>query len=1048
MRTLITGLGCWLLVATLAVADEGRYHLELRGTALGTAAAEEDEGGAAAGAAGVQVFVLERQRDAWFPTFASDAPFARGVIRSASRTGAQWQVVADVLTGEPGRRRDWHKSQMLLGEYRFTFQAVAGKITGTWEGPAGKGALAGNVAPLRAWELPAAAQAGEHPRFLLRKEDLPALKAKAQTEWGKAMLKQMAEPGWSRSGTAVAQGLLYQLTGERRYADQARQLIADDMRSGWWQAIGPIHDPAHKATEAMFAYDLVHDTYSPAEHAKLRAFLREKLQFMFNYAEINSGNSHPHSNWSAQYRAGVGMVALALLADPAAELPATMAWEPVKVAPVTSGEGPVLPLNDAPLRKWLYTGPLNMGLEYDPTPALAGTPFKMLVKEKPRADQVSGRFRQAIEFKNARPSVPNKGTLGDDLQPLTKEVTVTYQPIPEKELIAANEYVEKFGAPGQVHLWRAAGLQGFQTIFFRAIIENPVGQYVQVRLTSTSKNDDWRYLNSCLYISGQKFTQSGILWLEPGRHPVVRQVTVCPITTAHVRHHLYDEVWLRPVGAEIVAQARAVRHAEAEFRRRVVAAVKPRYAELGRPDIDALIWLPVARGYMERYATIAISERGWHSAGQCYTQHPLLVALPFFHAWRNATGTEVTASPNLGWYLGQATARTVFSDEWARMQDYGRGGGPVGVDLFGRGLASVPPAIRGAVFAAWQKTRALTDAKKFSAPEGAVETLDPMSAAFTLVNWPGDGRAGGLSLPKAIVDSQRLGYTMRNRWQDGDDIAAVFTGFRHPGGDWVCEGAPLDLRLQGLGVEWLVRGNSIVTGMTSTVALEGVKTEPQDVTQRSCATAADGSAIVTLAHKMGLRSFAVDYSGASGAPALFVLADKITYRPAPARKPAAKPVTKDDVPGEPPRESLRAPPHRWRLVTDAGNQVAVEPGGFTITGPNGATLRGTIIAPAKATPTVADATHNIEINYRFDHINGSFTRKVISVAGDDNFLVVFTLQKGAAPPVTVEGDTVRLGQQTVRFDGEKIVLGRFAGAAPPPNARPTSGAPAGTAGSP
>jgi hypothetical protein len=89
----------------------------------------------------------------------------------------------------------------------------------------------------------------------------------------------------------------------------------------------------------MFAYDLVHDTYSPAEHAKLRVFLREKLQFMFNIAEINSGSGHPHSNWSAQYRAAVGMVALALLADPAAELPATMDWEPAKVAPVAEDAG-------------------------------------------------------------------------------------------------------------------------------------------------------------------------------------------------------------------------------------------------------------------------------------------------------------------------------------------------------------------------------------------------------------------------------------------------------------------------------------------------------------------------------------------------------------------------------------------------------------------------------------------------------------------------------------------------------------------------------------
>lgn len=34
----------------------------------------------------------------------------------------------------------------------------------------------------------------------------------------------------------------------------------------------------------------------------------------------------------------------------------------------------------------------------------------------------------------------------------------------------------------------------------------------------------------------------------------------------------------------------------------------------------------------------------------------------------------------------------------------------------------------------------MADAKMFAAPEGAVDTLDPMSVALTLANWPGNGR--------------------------------------------------------------------------------------------------------------------------------------------------------------------------------------------------------------------------------------------------------------------------------------------------------------------
>jgi hypothetical protein len=60
-----------LFLGGTALADAGRYHLELRGTSAGGVEDTGDEG-AAAGATGTQVFVLERQGATWFPTFASD----------------------------------------------------------------------------------------------------------------------------------------------------------------------------------------------------------------------------------------------------------------------------------------------------------------------------------------------------------------------------------------------------------------------------------------------------------------------------------------------------------------------------------------------------------------------------------------------------------------------------------------------------------------------------------------------------------------------------------------------------------------------------------------------------------------------------------------------------------------------------------------------------------------------------------------------------------------------------------------------------------------
>ena len=53
----------------------------------------------------------------------------------------------------------------------------------------------------------------------------------------------------------------------------------------------------------------------------------------------------------------------------------------------------------------------------------------------------------------------------------------------------------------------------------------------------------------------------------------------------------------------------------------------------------------------------------------------------------------------------------------------------------------------------------------------------------------------------------------------------------------------------------------------------------------------------------------------------------------------------------------------------------------------------------------------------------------ILATGGDTFFLVATIGDAAAdvPKVLINGETVRVGEQTVRFDGEKILFGE-----PPP----------------
>jgi hypothetical protein len=1043
----------WLAVALVpatSAAMDGRYRLELAGAALTTkpvgskaqAADGEDDLPDGQGT----VLLLDCKGGRWQPAVAGLEPLTRGTIRSAAQDGSQWRIVIDAMLEGLPRRRDWlSKSIPVLAEYDLVFGVKEGRVAGQWkrtiDGQTRQGNLSGEAKTLGAGSTEGAPKVGERPRFLLRRDELPALRAKAQTPWGRAMLARLEEPGWSRSGMAVAQGLLYQLTGERKHADKARDLIDADIRSGWWKAIGPIHDPAHKATEAMIAWDLIHDACGEPYNARMRGFLADQMRSMFDYAEINSGNGHPNSNWSAQYRAAVGMIAMALLAD-AGTLPQPPGeWDFEKVSPPADFQAtdgmPVLPLADAPLRKWLYSGPLNIGLEYDGLESLGGaaaarpvngTTFKVKVKEKERQDLVSGKYPQAILFKNAKPRPPNKSVLGDDLQPPTRDITATFGPVPASAVIASNEYIERgIGGPGMIHLWRAAGLKSFQTLYFYSVLDNPVPQHLQVRLTSG--NGDWYYHNSCLWISGRRFGHGDALFLDKGKHPAIRQVTIGTIAEAHGRHHLYDEVWLRPLDDATVARGRLVRNAEARFARQCIQNVKPHFEAMGRPDADAMLWLALSRAYMEQYATQAIGDRGWHSAGQCYTQHPMLVAQPFAHALARATGEQLDGASHLGWFLAQAAARTVFSDQWARMQDYGRGGGPVGADLFGRGFANVPADARQQTLWGWQRTLDLTDRKLLNAPEGAVESLDPMSAAFTFVNWPGAGPqtvpTDSSKFPRAIVDTRRLGYTFRNRWQDGNDVVAAFTGFAHRGGDWGCEGAKLDVRLMGLGAEWAVRGNGHIGEFTSTVAVAGAR-EPDDVKQVHLAAAPDGSGVVSLSYSLGaagsgLRTFGVDYSQASGAPALIALADRLRLAPPPKGAPKSSVSPEDKL-----LAGAAGPAAQWRWVTDVENQVTIEKDGFAVSSGGGATLRAFFAAPGKPQVKVVEVSHKIEINYRYDHQLREFKRRMISVSGQDLFHVVLVMARGAIPAATIQGAgpnaQVTIGKQVVRFNEGKAAF--------------------------
>lgn len=179
------------------------------------------------------------------------------------------------------------------------------------------------------------------------------------------------------------------------------------------------------------------------------------------------------------------------------------------------------------------------------------------------------------------------------------------------------------------------------------------------------------------------------------------------------------------------------------------------------------------------------------------------------------------------------------------------------------------------------------------------------------------------------------------------------------------------------------------------------KARPNRVLGEVLPTIRDSGEVIDLGIK-AVRSFAVDYSGAAGAPCLVAVGDRLT-----------------GTQGS----------NTWIFVTDRANTVTCEQNAFVITAPNGATLRGTVVRPAKTTIAVAEHAYVQEINYRGNHAHRRFDTKLIQVAGQDrdqDFLVVMTIQRGDAPAVAIAGKgaaaRATVGRRSVGFDGRKLLL--------------------------
>jgi len=897
----------------------------------------------------------------------STAAHQVAVLQAASEKNVHKLRVRVVFVSDPWIEMTGEATYLL--EVRIDGRHCAGTWSGTCRGAACQGELRGDVTPIARREGFQAPAPGEHPRLLLRRADLPALRQKAATAWGKTWLERIQKD----TSSPAAQGFAYVITGDKAHAAKAIAQIERALDQQQWYHTGVAHAPAFAAVEHLIAYDLVYDACPQELHRRMRAFLRDKAEFFYWGVHNGQYNPSPTGNWSLIYRSGCGLIALSLLDEPAEDRA-----EPAKPqvphisAPREHPAGiPLSAVRDKqPLEKWVFLGPVDEPAEREAWQAGKAADFQPL----PDAVLKDGVIDLAALTKRTYCRAVYLYCLADVAQAGHYRLETT------RRLKALRYTCARLGGqfvrPGEmvrleagqypllVRLWPEP-VGNWEPLTFSATLAQQSEEQAQAWLASgvrmwqaQSELAPWRKSARrqlgmdpdalrwarCAALSAEGYFTKGLGdfgWNQEGeaytRHAVRAAM---PFALCYRNTFGYDIP-----GAERLGMMLALATAATIFSDR--GAAMQSYNVGGGPmDVDLF-----ARGF----AFVPEKQRpgvlwAWNrsialaAAGRLKDPHdPVaghdgLSKVMMFLNWPEALAERNPADTMDRVVVDRQKGGYVFRNRW---QD----GDDCVVSVFANDNQA---------------------GGSWTSCEGGTFRINALGAAFA-VRGQGYGNGGsGRELPDFCLHQNMV------------DVAE-----HHIGGSPQAKTVCFEPQQDGSGVVGLNMDEIYIHH------------EKQRQGRNNWAT------LRTV--DLGIRArrcIAVDYSGRSGAPCLVAVADRLTG-------------TKGS--------------NTWQMSTEGDHAVTVAGNTFTIKAGNGAALRGTIVSPAGAAARVAPAQHIHEINYHGVHKRAVFPRKVILVDGQDRdqeFLVVMTIQKGDAPAVkseVVAGERqVTVGDRQMRYDGQRM----------------------------
>ena len=957
-----------------------------------------------------------------------------GYVRSFTFDGSAATV--ELLIAING---DLYNAFQSLARYQISARlGQDGSWAGTYVGTCGTESVSGRVqGRTRPVQVPPAdftpIVGDEHPRLLFRAKDLPRLKAKLATPLGKAYLDfvEKAAAAKTKDTDLVAgpmnQAVLHQLTGEAKYAEAATAgfMKEIDNEDFGFASTGQVW--AHRLLMLCVVYDCCRDTWTDEQRKKARETIDSRLEMLLWNA---GGNQHPTSNWAGPMNAAAAIAALTLFTGPG-PTPGSPPPAPGSRDKGTSSRG----FRVNPLYGQLYRKDSQKIIDLPGNPEVAGAPALVLGTPL-TAWHWSGIL--AVALRGNQDLLANLGkyakadpVAGD----IAKSMIFTEQ--------GPRELAFKFEALPAAAIDPESGIDGDALILGkepRVAVLSARFSVDAERLVTVAAARNKAKTSIRTLLDGVEVAVDAVYRLKPGRHRVLLVAN--------------GESFGRidPVIADAGAASAGLADSIAEFGRLETAC----WEADGKPDFEPWFKMECGRSKVFRYHFMGLGIVGFQPESGHYGHDGGPGPAVYNHLARNCLGGHASPFADAVLYIPRHIANSVTGTTPAGAKGpqklYGQpihGINSLSLSFLARHFPAIPAEYQPGALWAWNL---LTD---YKGPGSEVALFGPgTDPVFTFLNYPLEMTAVAPSSPTwpLLWKAPTRGlYVFRNGYGSPDNsVIQVYTretptfGWNHPSA-----GA---FTIQALGHEWAVS----VADRLSQREEESVVLLPKDdckgggcgLTTRVESTP-DGSGSITMnldeiyAPKAappltdkshirflpepaevakqpirGWRTIAVDHSGASGAPLLFVVADHVTGG-GQRRWQWQLPRTGDD------HRSTNLKP------TSVGDLVYNERG-FTCT-QGDAVLTVTIIASGKIDLRKPGQDER-EIEAGGHNKNAKAGEKYLApyngvgILGDGDFLAIATVSKGPGPAVTVNGDglaaKISVGGQAVAMDGDRVVFGK------------------------